>query len=646
MLKLFLAIIYTALAFAQINDSMNVAPLSLPDSIFASQDSLTIIDTLVITKKDSIVPFYSKVFSNNSHVISQRDIKTLEYRYAGDYLNLFNFNFIKDLGFPGQPNENFLFGIGNGGVSYFIDGISFNERYTNSLNLNLIQSEDIDSIEVIRLPRGFFYGGLPNPVSVNFITKDYLPIKPYSRIRYYQGPDRESMIDGKFSLILTRKLVASFELTNRIVDSTYTNTEYSLWQTKAALKYLLSNDINFIVSYNYNNYDAGYSGGVNLDSIKSTTSNIDAVFYDFRAAPMIFPNGELKTTTHLPRLKILSKPWNWLISEANIFYLLNRTENNTTNREYRENKSIGFNLRNDAEFNFLKLQVNVDYENSSFLRNFLYTDRQIDSTFFVSTENNANIFSFSAFLSSSFGNGKFVPSVFYKLSTIDFDSDLPNVNYVNGGTSSGVGVDLTIRALDNLDFYFGYSVIDRDDLTNTTNYLLEASAKFHDQEFSTEVKYFINNYSYRFYTGGIFFDYIQFGDLSGLGINLKYSFWKLLLESSSSFYFSDNKLNGVPDIQTRSGLYFNSSLFQDNLFLKAGFLFTYTGSNNVFTFENGMIEVPSFYKLDFTLAGEIQKTAIVYFLWQNLLDKQYFVTPYYPMPSRSIRFGVAWEMFN
>jgi len=136
--------------------------------------------------------------------------------------------------------------------------------------------------------------------------------------------------------------------------------------------------------------------------------------------------------------------------------------------------------------------------------------------------------------------------------------------------------------------------------------------------------------------------------VNGLGLNLKFKYWDLLLESNSAYYAAadNNKLIGVPDFKTQTAFYYTSKLFNDNLDLKTGFVFYYTGKNNVFTFENGLIEVPSSNKLDFTLAGEIQKTAIVYFLWQNLLGNDYYITPYYPMPSRSIRFGVAWEMFN
>jgi outer membrane receptor protein involved in Fe transport len=136
--------------------------------------------------------------------------------------------------------------------------------------------------------------------------------------------------------------------------------------------------------------------------------------------------------------------------------------------------------------------------------------------------------------------------------------------------------------------------------------------------------------------------------VNGLGLNLKFNYWKLLLESNSSYYFAidHDKLIGVPEFQTQTGLYYTSKLFNDNLDLKTGFVFYYTGANNVFTNEHGVNEVPSSYKLDFTLAGEIQKVAIVYFLFQNLLDNKYYIAPYYPMPSRNIRFGFAWELFN
>ena len=244
-----------------------------------------------------------------------------------------------------------------------MDGVSYNDRQSNSLNLNLIQSEDVDSIEMIPLPRGFLYGAYNNPVSVNFITKDFISIQPYSRIRYYQGTNRDMMFDGIFNAVVTNKLIASFDITNRIYDGTYDNTDYSIWQGKVKLKYLLSNAVNIIASYNYNDYNAGYSGGVDVDSIRSITENVDDVLYNpLDNPPMVYPNGELKTLTHLPRLRFLIKPTEWMRSDASLFFMFNRYEKNTSASEYSENKTYGLNIRNDFDYSIFKFQLNVDYE--------------------------------------------------------------------------------------------------------------------------------------------------------------------------------------------------------------------------------------------------------------------------------------------
>ncbi len=99
-------------------------------------------------------------------------------------------------------------------------------------------------------------------------------------------------------------------------------------------------------------------------------------------------------------------------------------------------------------------------------------------------------------------------------------------------------------------------------------------------------------------------------------------------------------------MQFKGGLYLKSKFFDDNLNLKSGFTFYYTGKINSYIGNWGFVEVDPSNKLDFILIGEIQELAIVYFVWENLFDNQYFITPYYPMPESSIRFGLSWELFN
>lgn len=650
MLRNVLVLIVTIsfIALGQIQDSVTTEIKIYSDTLTIKPDSTITNDSLlIVTERDSIIPLYSSPLTDKSFIASNKELLKLEYQYTGDYLRLSQFNVVKNLGFTGQPNETFLYGVGNDAVSYLMDGVSYNDRQSNSLNLNLIQSEDVDSIEVIPLPRGFLYGAYNNPVSINFITKDFISIQPYSRIKFYQGTNRDMMFDGIFNAIITNKLIASFDITNRIYDGTYDNTDYSIWQGKVKLKYLLSNAINIIASYNYNDYIAGYSGGVDVDSIRSITENVDDVLYDFRAAPMVYPNGELKTLTHLPRLRFLIKPADWLKIDASLFFMFNRYEKNTLASEYSENKTYGLNIRNDFDYSIFKFQLNIDYEKRDvYSSSSFYNSIDPMSLYVYQNQLDADLFSVSGILSANLDDGTFIPSIYYKTSAYNKNFSQP-MAYNDDKTNHGIGVDLLFKIKSSFGFYFGTSVLKP--YNSSKEYtLIELGTRYQNESIFADLKYFYNEYSRGFYTGGNFFDYIKFGNLNGLGLNLKFKYWKLLLESNSSYYYSaDNKkLIGVPDFQTQTGLYYTSILFNENLDLKTGFVFYYTGTNNVYTREHGITEVPLSYKLDFALAGEIQKTAIVYFLFQNLLGNDYYITPYYPMPGRNIRFGFAWELFN
>ena len=134
-------------------------------------------------------------------------------------------------------------------------------------------------------------------------------------------------------------------------------------------------------------------------------------------------------------------------------------------------------------------------------------------------------------------------------------------------------------------------------------------------------------------------------DLHGLGLNLNFMIWKIGLETTTSYYSTNNNsqlLYLLPKINFTGGLYYKDLLFHSNLNLKTGLVFHFNSkqeyTNNQYVNQNS--------DLDFTLTGTIQTVAIIYFTWQNLLDSQYYMIPYYPMPRRAIRFGIAWVLFD
>ena len=52
------------------------------------------------------------------------------------------------------------------------------------------------------------------------------------------------------------------------------------------------------------------------------------------------------------------------------------------------------------------------------------------------------------------------------------------------------------------------------------------------------------------------------------------------------------------------------------------------------------------FRIDFTLAGRIQDRATFYFAYENIFARNYFIIPYYPMPSGGIKLGISWDLFD
>jgi len=644
----FLLIAFSIL-HAQASDSLfNSADSPKKDStgVIAAMDSLTTYDSLGVEtmKPDTLIPLQVRPLNENSEIISKKTFLFYNYRYAGDFLRSFSLNFIRDFAFIGYPNETLVYGAGNTGVSFLEDGVLWNNRYSNSLDLNNIQSEDIDSVEVIRSPRGFLYGPYNNPVSVNFIMKDFLSPVPYSRIKYYEGPDGEAMIDGKFNAQIYKRWNLSFEVTNRGADSSYRNSEYSLWQANVKLKYFLSNSVNLTAFYGFVKSSLGLNGGVDVDSIRNITSNVDSLLYDRVSAPVIFPNQTLNVLNHNIGLRLQALPYDDTNVELSLYYKYSQDETNNPHDSLLEKysievKTLGANLNIIHNFGFLSAKVISNLEKNELTNSFKSYDELIDIIDY-------NYFSGAGILSLHLLDSTLVPSVFYKYYKQNYNQS--GKDYSN--SNSGFGVDVLFNPVENISFYAGYSVYSQFDNPDEKNFEIGANLKANN--FCVDIKYF-DRKNFVFYSAMIPHwiwsrTGIEIGlppkGIKGIGVKLNYKFWKLLIETNTSHYFDMYEYNTytLPDVQFTGGIYLNDWFFEDNLLLKSGFIFYYTGKH----IANITTNVDPSNKLDFSLAGEIKKVAIVYFLWENLFNNQYYVTPYYPMPERSIRFGVAWELFN
>ncbi|HED08553.1 MAG TPA: hypothetical protein ENI57_10595 [Ignavibacteria bacterium] len=590
---------------------------------------------------DTIIPLHSSFLYLNSYKISNNQIEQIDYRYTGDILKKSPFNYTIDFGFIGQPNISAIYGVGQNGINFMKDGILINNRYSNFADLNNVQTEIIDSIEIVPYPRGFLYSPYNNPVSVNIISKDFVTTVPYSNIKYYQGPNGEALTDVYFNLMLSKKINYSFDITNRKKDDRYFNSIFSYWQGTFKLKYLKSNKFNIVGTYNIEKSIVGLNGGVDTDSIRVITSDINSLLYNPVSAPVKFVDRSKEFRTHNFNIKLLAKFSNSLKSDISLYYRFSnekivQTYNtpllNSTNNE----KLYGFIFNNKYKNEIFNLNFLTGYESADII-----SDSTLDSITVDRSFQSANYFA-SLILSKQFISGTITPSVFYKY----LHSTSNNIT----NNRSGFGADIIFKINYKTNIYLGFSSF-KNEFTNNYTKNFEARINYTDNKFVMSAGAFFRKDFYQpvnIYTTKIFFK--EQLSLKGFSAKLNFKSGDFSIENRGEIYNSSSGTGSflwvVPKNIFTSGLYYTNYVFKNNMLLKVGIIFTHNGVRKVSYNNSSTATVPSFNRFDLRLSGIIQKVATIYFTWENLTGKQYFIVPYYPMPGRNIRFGISWKLFN
>jgi hypothetical protein len=609
--------------------------------------------------RDTIIPIFQTPVSNNGFILRSTDLQKNDYRYTPDYLKLFEFNYLAETGNLGFPDQTYLYGLQPYQTNYLRDGIALNDIPLIFFDLNYLQSETVDSIEIIPAPRGFLYGSYNKPISINFISKDFISINPYTRIKYYQGVFGEVMLDGIFNSELYKKLFGYLDVTNRKLDKRFTNSDFSSWQVAAKLRYLVSNSFNITGSYNYNKIYKALNGGVNIDSLI-----LPGDLYDEIRAPVVNYLTDMDVTQHSFDLRLLAKPFVGSNTDFNLYYKfdgqsLNNIGDNSNDFEKTKNKLYGLSLNQKYNEDIYNLNLIACYEHSD-----------IDLNFFPAPPDSIDYYSYKVNLFSLAGiaginiSDNIKASIFYKYSSKM--NEILNYSHINK-ESKGVGLDVNINTCDELSFYLGYSFLkDYDSQAYLGN--AEASAIFSLNNFYLRLSLFARNSTSYNNTefSNLNLPYLLLFNLQpyslstdnpyvmGMGENLRYKFGIMSFENNTSYYSGDYVSNtsrskgllGVPEIFSKSGIYISDSLFSSNLNLKSGFVFTYYGKIKYLNTQGSIFETNPAYTIDFTLSGRIRNAATVYFTWENLLDEKYYLIPYYPALGRNLRFGIAWDLFN
>lgn len=677
----------TDFSYSSLSDTLeNKGDSGLDSLAHVFVDSLNVSDSLTLPQK-IVEPLFIKSinfgFKNNySNRISHKDFSTEDYRNLSDIFTYMPFGFVQDLGALGQPNEQMFYGFGLSNISYTRDGVLLNNRLQNSYDLNKLNSERIDSLEIVPLTRGFLYSPYNNPVSVNLHSRFNFSTRAITKLKFYQASYDEGFIDVLFHTHITNNLNFGIGVSNSAIDSRFENSDYESWKLDAKIAYLVNDKINITANYFYTYDTLALFGG--LDTNTFANDNITTVLYGNNSSNTKSYRYQL-TYNHNANVKVLTTLIPNSKTDLTFYY-------NSTSQKFMQNKdSLVSNLPiinhdNSIQTFGVRFQNYFNYNEISFdlIANYETTTAETD----YQTNFTNNIMTLSGNLSYQL-SPMFVPSIFGKIN--NFSDGLFNDNLL-----LGFGGDISGSLNSSLSYYAGISWFEKQVsplsnsfiITNSqsmasfgmvinepsSNRSSEVGLQFKFNYLNGSLSYF--NYSSENslipHTSGSSNDTLLINELyyftqddiknSGINFSLNFKLWRFSFSNNFNYYLNSRseRVYASPDYTLAGKLYYIDKLFNNNFDVKAGINYRFTGGQSpfVYDFEKSLqmtseltplvdySDVPTSFQLDIFMAGTIQELATIFVTIENILDTEYYIAPYYFKQPLTLRLGVTWLMFD
>jgi len=596
-----------------------------------------------------------------------KKINWIEQTSTGDILSTLPGVYVRDQQSPGAYSGVTIRGDDWRSVAFLMNGRLMNEPASGLYNLFYFSPEYLERMETITGVRAFLYGLNATGGAVNLVTKNYLANRPFSKIYFTQGPYNYQFSDGTFAQNITRDFNLSFGFQHQGNDGRFTNSAHDAWNVRTKMRYEPEPGFDIILSEYFTSTKTEMNGGVDVGS------QITSDAFSGLVAPVLNSDTRERVFRHdldlTLRAHVLGDTTN--ASTLTFYYSNNR-------REFRDEARSGpsrpvveadhisswmgglfvqtlanqwqaLTLRGNAELRQVEGSPTIGRR-----RNFIGSASAQEEIFLPHGLTIAGFARLDRYLKNSYtGIGGDVrwefSNNFLMQAGISLSRRLPSYTELYW---NGVGPQRTtaIEAEEHRLVEFGvkwkgkgehkasityfYKTIENPILLSTTATLTSFSASF--------PPVFIENAGPDARTM-----------IDGVEGTFRIGIWRLLLEGTLLYQTAttegiNEKL--LPEFSARGGVFFRDKLFQDHLDLKAGLQgrvltkhlgLTFNPEVLTYAMHNGPTIGPAS-SVDFLMIAHIGD-AYIHLLWQNLLDTKYFLTPYYPVEERSVRFGIAWE---
>ena len=651
-----------------------------PDSVkVARSDSAAMEDTLRVRFIPAMGSLHQAADSSSQFHSSQ--FLWSDATYFGNLLWKLPGFYLRDLGEPGKPGEFNAWGADWRGVAILMDGRPMNDPITGTYNLYDIPMEFIDQVEDFSGISSSGESWNAPGAALNFVTRQYNTLRPITKVRYVQGPNNDLMSDGLFTQNLLRGLNLMFGFQRRVSDGRFNGVRTSTavpapqgaivddWNVRTRLRFNFSNKLNIALTDFYTKDINGLNGGID----SSSTSNI----YDDLGAYVHSPNGLETVSRRDVSLLAVGKFFDdsTSITQANAYYThLQRsfsdpgtefTPLTISDSHYAELR--GIRIQQSFRSDIHETEFGVQSEHSQYASNGFY-----DSTAQGVALNSAKRTIYSAFLTSSL---RPVDIVEVSLSG-RFDK-------FDNQSAPSFGAGLKVFPVAPVDVFGEYG----------QSYRFPTFQESSWSDSSILRTSVIGKEKHTFYRAGVEFNLRDAGLLSIAGFDRSIDNAIVFQPAQTRFGSSAVRILNVPNTRTRgiagslsihhgpfafegTLLYTRYSeadtvkLLSPDLVASGELSYRHKFFNNALDFKFGIRshfmnpQRGSTFDPRFTLYREQTSTtagswnrldvfvilkigdAYITLSYENLLNAKYFITPVYPMPDGTLRFGVNWAFLD
>ncbi|HTK81840.1 MAG TPA: putative porin [Bacteroidota bacterium] len=607
------------------------------------------------------IPYVGSIERSPTVLVTDSSINFMDYTYSGSLLSMVPGVFIRSLASPGQHHGITIDGLDDRNIAFMSDGVLLNEPFTGTFDPYLYPTEHIERVEIITGPRAFLYGLNSTGMAVNFVSKNKKAIHASTRIRYQESSYGQGFVDGMFSQDIIRGLNMTAGAQHASYGGRYPNSDYDAWNGRMKLRYNVSNRLDFFASGMYNQTRLGLNGGIDISKTPDSTR------YDRLLAVVADSNAYEKVTRYDLQVGMAGN----FFADTTATTML--TLYHSTNfREYRDNENnpgAGY-VKEDTRSQWYGAKVTQHFESG--YHNFDFgadISRRGIIARDLSTQSLNTYYAFT-------GKWEYRP----------LDNSLAGAGYARFDNITKLdsrisfGAEIRGPILPWLMFSGGGSVSPRFRslveynnplfLGNTTEDIAVVQVGLGVRPSSSSSIDVMYDYRYiyglpEFSNGEIYSIPDLDRDLTVQALHLAGS-WRLgsyLIRCS--IMKEETSVERTDDVQARgyqrifpkwSGtgeFYFWDKLFNGHLDLKTGFrvkgftAFQASGYNSeyqLFTTNNDP-GIPGTATLDFILIAHIG-SAYVHLVMENLLDRKYVITSFYPMNERNLRFGLSWDFLD